>query len=253
MKKSLFWKLGFLIFTILFCFTQTQGVVGKSLLSEDEEDPSGSGETANDLAVGAVSSAPELINPDTYVVAGYGMPTTLDPAWTYETLGEAIETNIYEGLVWYNKDKTDEFVPLLATNWNSNQSGSEWTFNIREGVTFHAGGTLEPHDIAYSLQRALMQDRFNGPHWMTHEAFFGTFSMEETLNLANGTNNVTVSSANSTQLQNACNYVKSAIVADDQAGTVTYTLAKSNSLVSCNAEQSLYWCSIRSGMDGSQW
>jgi peptide/nickel transport system substrate-binding protein len=169
---------------------------------------------------------PEFKNPDTFVVVTIGEPETLDPAWTYETAGSAIETNIYEGLIWFDKDKTDEYVPLLATSWEANPDGTVWTFNIRQGVTFHEGGTLEPHDVAYSLQRALLQDRIDGPHWMTHEVFFGTYTMEETMNKVNGTEDVTVADASPEELLAACEYVKSVIVADDAAGTVTYTLDK---------------------------
>ena len=43
------------------------------------------------------------------------------------------------------------FVPALATEWHS-PSPATHTFRIRTGVRFHAGGTLEPHDVAYSLQ-----------------------------------------------------------------------------------------------------
>ena len=41
-----------------------------------------------------------------------------------------------------------------------------YTFKIREGVTFHEGGTLEPHDLAYSIWRGMIQDRAGGPQWM---------------------------------------------------------------------------------------
>ena len=50
--------------------------------------------------------SPEFKNPDTYVViTGAGEPETLDPAWTYETAGSTIEANIYEGLVWFNREQ----------------------------------------------------------------------------------------------------------------------------------------------------
>ena len=33
-------------------------------------------------------------------------------------------------------------------------------------MTFHAGGTLEPHDAAYSIQRVMLRDSSGGPSWM---------------------------------------------------------------------------------------
>jgi peptide/nickel transport system substrate-binding protein len=176
--------------------------------------------------VAAIS--PEFKNPDTYVVVtGAGEPETLDPSWTYETAGSGVETNIYEGLVWFNRESTEEYVGLLATDWTVNEAGDEWVFNVREGVTFHEGGTLEPHDVAYSLQRGLLQDRIDGPHWMTHEAFFGLYTIEELVRQVAG-----VAEDDETAFEDlpadakveACEMVKQAVVADDEAGTVTYNL-----------------------------
>ena len=161
-------------------------------------------------------------NPDTYVVASFGEPETLDPAWTYETSGSAFENNIYEGLVWFERERPDVFVPILSTGWEANDAGDVWTFDIREGVTFHEGGTLEPHDVASSMQRALLQDRVDGPHWMTHEVFFGTYSIAESIGDGSGG----VADGTPEELVAACELVKSAVVADDAAGTVTFTLVQ---------------------------
>jgi peptide/nickel transport system substrate-binding protein len=167
--------------------------------------------------------SPEFKDPDTVViVGGAGEQETLDPAWTYETRGGAIELNVYEGLVFFNKDKTDEFVPQLATEWEVNETGDVFTFQLREGVTFHKGGTLEPHDVAYSVHRALLQDRIDGPHWMTLEAFFGLYSIEDlAMEIAGVESFEEVPDA---ALVETCEMVKAAVVADDEAGTVTYNL-----------------------------
>jgi len=180
-------------------------------------------------------------NPTTYVAAVFGEPETLDPHWTYETAGSAIENNVYEGLVWFERERTDSFAPILATSWETDATGAVWTFNIREGVTFHEGGTLEPHDVAYSMQRALMQDRIDGPHWMTHEVFFLTYSMlggtvdqyfdtvlaaeAEADGIDTTAEDYVPREMTDEDYVGACEYVKDAIVADDAAGTVTFTLA----------------------------
>lgn len=167
--------------------------------------------------------SPEFKNPDTIVIIdGAGEQETLDPGWTYETRGSAIEQNIYEGLIFFNREKTDEFVPQLSTGWDVNEAGDVWTFQVREGVTFHEGGTLEPHDVAYSIHRALLQDRIDGPHWMTLEAFFGLFSIESMAMEIGGVDSFEAVPASA--LVETCERVKAAVVADDEAGTVTYTL-----------------------------
>jgi peptide/nickel transport system substrate-binding protein len=167
--------------------------------------------------------SPEFKNPDTYVaITAAGEQETLDPAWAYDTASSGILNNIYEGMVWFNKDRTDEFVPMLATDWEVNEAGDVWTFNIREGVTFHEGGTLEPHDVAYSVHRALLQDRIDGPHWMTLEAFLGLYAIEDLAMEIAGVESF--EDVPEDALVETCERVKAAVVADDEAGTVTYNL-----------------------------
>ena len=167
--------------------------------------------------------SPEFKNPDTLmIITGAGEQETLDPAWTYETRGGGVETNIYEGMVFYNKTRTDEFIPILSTGWEVNETGDVWTFDVREGVTFHEGGTLEPHDVAYSIHRALLQDRIDGPHWMTLEAFFGQYAIQDMAMEIGGVDSF--DAVSDAALVETCEMVKAAVVADDEAGTVTYNL-----------------------------
>jgi peptide/nickel transport system substrate-binding protein len=167
--------------------------------------------------------APEFKNPDTYTSFAED-PGTLDPAWSYAVPDELPLSNIYEGMVRFRKDHSDEFVPILATSWEVNAAGDVWTFHVREGVTFHAGGTLEPHDAAYSLQRALLQDRSGGAQWMTLEAFFGLYTIEDLATEIAGVESF--EEVPQEALIATCERVKEVVSADDVAGTVTYKLAR---------------------------
>jgi peptide/nickel transport system substrate-binding protein len=171
--------------------------------------------------------APDFKNEDTFVViTGAGEPETLDPAWTYETAGSSMEANIYEGLVWFDRERTDNFIPALATEWEVNDAGDVWTFKIREGVKFHAGGTLEPHDVAYTTHRAMLQGRIDGPHWMTYEVFFGSdLAMASIKDFAAAyVGKESFDDLTADELVQVCEAIQEAVVADDEAGTVTYYL-----------------------------
>ena len=175
--------------------------------------------------------SPEFKDPDTVViVGGAGEQETLDPAWTYETRGGAIESNIYEGLVFFNKDKTDEFVPMLATEWEVNETGDVLTFQMSARVSPSTkAARLEPHDVAYSVHRALLQDRIDGPHWMTLEAFFGLYAIQDLAMEIGGVESF--EEVSDAALVETCEMVKAAVVADDEAGTVTYNLNANHPLV----------------------
>ena len=63
---------------------------------------------------------PEFKNPDTLmVITGAGRQETMDPAYMYDTASTTIHLNIYEGLVFFDKERTDKFIPALATDLDS--------------------------------------------------------------------------------------------------------------------------------------
>lgn len=59
--------------------------------------------------------------------------------------------NVYETLTRWTPD--EGIIGILATSWESNEDGTEWTFKIREGVTFHDGTSLTAEDVKASLDR----------------------------------------------------------------------------------------------------
>lgn len=45
--------------------------------------------------------------------------------------------------------------PDLAVKWSANADATEWTMELRSGVTFHDGTTFGSEDVVYSLERVL--------------------------------------------------------------------------------------------------
>ncbi len=169
-------------------------------------------------------------DPTTLVIASFGGPETLDPALAYETAGGEIIQNVYETLVFYDGEATDKFVPQLAESWEVSPDGTVYTFKIRSGVKFHDGADLTPSDVAYSFQRGLLFGGYSGPQWLLAEPFFGV-GVDDISIVVDGEgacadDRECLSALPAEQLVAACEKVKSAIVADDAAGTVTMTLAQ---------------------------
>ena len=76
-----------------------------------------------------------------------------DPADSYSNEVIAMQ-NMYETLTRYDSE-TQEVVPLLATSWESNDDGTEWTFTIRDDVTFHSGRAMTSEDVKASIERTM--------------------------------------------------------------------------------------------------
>ncbi|WP_191089760.1 ABC transporter substrate-binding protein [Nesterenkonia ebinurensis] len=80
---------------------------------------------------------------------------TLDPAVLSAVGDRQMTANIFEGLLRFEYG-TLEIEPALATAWESNEEGTEWTFQLREGVQFHDGyGEMSADDVVFSFERVL--------------------------------------------------------------------------------------------------
>ena len=187
-----------------------------------------------------VTATPEPVKPvefksadptTLYEITGAGDTDTLDPAWNYESAGDAVILNVYEQLVTYNGPDATSFVPALATDWTISDDGMTYVFNIRQGVKFHNGADMTAEDVAYSLQRGVLQGGGWSPQWLYTEALFGTgiYDIAELVDESGDLDDDPegLQAADPDKLLAACEAVQNAIVADDAAGTVTINLIQS--------------------------
>ncbi|MBN1922503.1 MAG: ABC transporter substrate-binding protein, partial [Anaerolineae bacterium] len=154
---------------------------------------------------------------------------SLDPAWNYESDGDAVILNVYDQLVTYKGPSALEFVPALATGWTVSDDGMTYTFDIRKGVKFHNGADLTPEDVAYSLQRGVLQGGTSSPQWLFTEPFFGigVYDIAELVDPSGALDDDTegLKAADPAALTAACETVTNIVTYDDAAGTVTIKLA----------------------------
>lgn len=191
-----------------------------------------------------VTAAPEevvpaaLVAPDptTYTLVTFGDIDTMDPALAYDTASSAIIMNVLEGLIFFNREKMTEYVPVLATeipsvdNGGISADGKTYVFKIRQGVKFHNGNDLTPSDFAYTFVRGLLQSDPNGPQWLLIEPIMGYASGDITEEIGEGAyaGDAAALKENATpeELVAVCEKAKAAVVADDAAGTLTFNLAQ---------------------------
>ncbi|MBS8225342.1 ABC transporter substrate-binding protein [Vannielia litorea] len=114
------------------------------------------------LAAGAALAlapmAAQAQTPEGVLIVGQvAEPKSLDPAAVTAVNDFRILVNLYEGLTRY-KPGTLEVAPGLAESWEVSDDGTEYTFKLREGVTFHDGTPFNAEAVKFNFDRMLNED-----------------------------------------------------------------------------------------------
>jgi peptide/nickel transport system substrate-binding protein len=159
---------------LLVLFAATFALAGASAEPEAEAPAM----EAAPMEAAPAEAAPTVKNPDTFVYGSIGDADTLDPAYAYDNASGMNIRQLYENLIYYDRDTTG-FIPRLATevptfeNGGISPDGKTYTFTVRPGVKFHNGGTLTAEDIEYSIERIMVINNQNSAVWMYWMVFFG--------------------------------------------------------------------------------
>lgn len=81
-----------------------------------------------------------------------GFPSSLDSVDSQDGNSLVVSGQITETLIGFASGSTD-LEPKLATSWSSNEDGSVWTFELREGVTFHDGTAFDAEAVKFNFDR----------------------------------------------------------------------------------------------------
>ena len=87
----------------------------------------------------------------TLTVAVTTFPNSLDVPATSEVNAAMVAWQMYDSLVWV--DDTGTIVPALAESWEVSDDGTEYTFKLRDGVTFHNGEPFTADSVVVSWER----------------------------------------------------------------------------------------------------
>jgi peptide/nickel transport system substrate-binding protein len=105
-------------------------------------------------ALALVNPAVAQTPPNVLVVGQIAEPASLDPHVSTAANDFRIAVNVYDGLV-RNTPGTLEIEPALATDWTISDDGLEYTFTLREGVTFHDGTPFNADAVKFNFDRML--------------------------------------------------------------------------------------------------
>jgi peptide/nickel transport system substrate-binding protein len=81
----------------------------------------------------------------------HGPDDQLDPSLFTSTIDYTRGRATYNSLIQHANDLSPQ--PELAESFEPNGNATEWTFKIRNGVTFHDGKKLTADDVVYTMKR----------------------------------------------------------------------------------------------------
>jgi peptide/nickel transport system substrate-binding protein len=88
----------------------------------------------------------------TLVFGGASDPTNLDPAFASDGETFRVLRQVYETLL-FNEQGGTEAVPGLAESYEASEDGLEYTFELRDGVTFHDGTEFNAEAVCFNFDR----------------------------------------------------------------------------------------------------
>ncbi|GAB2525561.1 ABC transporter substrate-binding protein [Paramicrobacterium agarici] len=78
-------------------------------------------------------------------------PDNLDPGSSSSAVNAEVMRQVFDSLVWQSPDH--EFKPWLAEDWSVSDDGTEYTFSLRDGVTFHDGSEFDAASVCFNFDR----------------------------------------------------------------------------------------------------
>ncbi|WP_028670944.1 ABC transporter substrate-binding protein [Saccharospirillum impatiens] len=149
---------------------------------------------------------------DTFVFCSEASPEGFNPAfYTSGTTFDASSRTMFNRLVEFERGGTS-VVPGLAESWEISEDGLTYTFNLREGVKFHARSDFRPsrefnaEDVVFSFERQMNPDHpFHGVSNQDY-AYFGYMGMADAIDSISAPDDYTIvfnlSAPNATFLAN---------------------------------------------------
>ncbi|MFD6950825.1 peptide ABC transporter substrate-binding protein [Nocardiopsis sp. TSRI0078] len=115
-----------------------------------------------------------------FVFASAGDIKTLDPFLTSDGETFRYSRQVFETLLEHESGGS-EIVGGLAEEWEQSEDGTEWTFELREGVLFHDGDELDAEAVCANFERWYnlsggYQSSNNSYYW---QSIFGGFAENE--------------------------------------------------------------------------
>ncbi|MBI9044344.1 MAG: protein kinase [Anaerolineaceae bacterium] len=213
---------------------------GEIIVGEDESEEI---EKIEESITSEVTTTPDPAymssDPERLVYMAAGNPNTLDPWLMWDTDSSEILHNVYDTLVWYDREKMDQYIPQLALelptvdNGGVSSDGLTYTFRIRENIMFHDGTILTPEDIAYTIWQGLLKGDISTPAQIYLEPIMGAGILDITMHdlidpegnmISDRESLMDYADRKPESIVEVCELLKKKVVPNNEAMTLTFNL-----------------------------
>jgi peptide/nickel transport system substrate-binding protein len=120
-----------------------------------------------------------------FTFGGAGAPVTFDPFYASDGETFRVSRQIFENLIGITPGTAD-LEPELAESWEPDDSGLNWTFQLREGVTFHDGTEFNAEAACANFERMFDQNEVGQSAAYYWGSTFGAFGNDAENSLYQG-------------------------------------------------------------------
>ena len=120
-----------------------------------------------------------------FTFGGAGAPVTFDPFYASDGETFRVSRQILENLIGI-KPGTADLEPELAESWEPDETGLKWTFQLREGVTFHDGTEFNAEAACANFERMFDQNEVGESAACYWGSTFGAFKSDAANSLYQG-------------------------------------------------------------------
>ncbi len=120
--------------------------------------------------------------PSVSFVVGTGSgPSDLDPVRSWDSASNDVIEQVCEGLYQYNlSDPNLGIIPILAADFGTwDSTGTEFTVQLRQGVTFHDGTKFNASSVVWTFERINYFINASGMPWILNETISQIHSLYE--------------------------------------------------------------------------
>jgi oligopeptide transport system substrate-binding protein len=149
LRRGSLWAAGLAVLVCLTACTGGDSVPGARATATAGTEP---GEEADETPEGETPT-PGVFEAESNVLdVAISEPATLDPMRIRDPGSVLVARQLYEGLTRWDPVQ-EEVLPAAAERWKVSAGGRTFTFELRQGMTFHDGSAVTANDFLFAFNR----------------------------------------------------------------------------------------------------